>query len=158
MIKSHKNPKFILRDNLGKLARNLRFLGYDAAVYKNISFHNTVRIAAKDKRIIITRSRKESFAKIKPECILIVNSNVWEQMTEIKELISYNPEYAFSRCSKCNKILYEIDKNKIINFIPEFVWNQHNDFRICRSCGSVYWQGDHYNDLVMKMKYIFEEG
>jgi len=158
MTQSHIMPRFILRDNLGKLARELRFLGYDAAIYPQISFDNTLRIAKRENRIILTRNSREANHKTEVKCLLIVSVLHQEQLAEIASLLRYDEEYIFSRCSKCNKKLYEIDKLKIISLVPEYIWQHHSEFKICRHCGSIYWQGDQYMDIKQRMSRLFEEG
>jgi len=74
-IKEEKRPKFLLAENLGKLAKWLRFLGYDAALYRKISLDNMIRIANKDNRIILTRSKKVAKNKRKFKRILIKSEN-----------------------------------------------------------------------------------
>ncbi len=157
MITSHPFPRFILRENLGKLARDLRLLGYDAAVYQNIGFHNLNRIAARDKRIILTRSHLEANRKKLNQVLLIQSDNNDEQLREISSILEFNENYIFSRCSLCNKLLYEIDKEKILNLVPEFVISQNSSFRICRFCGHIYWRGDHYQAMIKRLKNLFED-
>ena len=157
MIASHPFPRFILRENLGKLARNLRLLGYDAAVYQNISFHNLSRIASRDKRIILTRSQQEAKRKNLNPVLLINSDDIDEQLREISSILEFKEDCIFSRCSLCNKLLYEIDKEKIINSVPEYVISQNSSFRICRFCGHIYWKGDHYQAMIKRLKNLFED-
>ena len=152
------SPRFLLRENLAKLAKELRLLGYDAAIYKQISFSNLKRIAARDKRIILTRSGQEAHSKTDLQIILITSDQADEQLQEISSILKFDPAFIFSRCSLCNKLLYEIDKEKIINSVPEYVLNHHSHFRICRFCGHIYWEGDHYQAMRKRLKNLVEEG
>jgi len=158
LIKETKLPRFLLRENLNKLARELRLLGYDAAIYKQISFHNLCRIAARENRIILTRSLGESKQKTDNQIILIKAVLVDQQLLQIKPVLQFDPVIIFSRCSLCNKMLYEIDKKKIINFVPEYVLTHNSHFKICRFCGHIYWEGDHHQAILKRLKNLFEEG
>ena len=158
MTKETKLPRFLLRENLSKLARDLRLLGYDAAIYNQISFHNLCRIAARENRIILTRSIGESKQKTDNHIIRIRAVHVDQQLLEIRSILKFDPSIIFSRCSLCNKILYEIDKKKIINFVPEYVLTHNSRFMICRFCGHIYWEGDHHRAIIKRLKYLFEEG
>jgi uncharacterized protein with PIN domain len=151
-------PRFLLRANLGSLARDLRFLGYDAAIYQEAGFDNLARIAAHDGRMILTRSRKE--ASQKKSCLirLINGDDSFQQILQLSDLIGFKEEFIFWRCSICNKLLYEIDKEKIINLVPEYVYETQTKFRICRFCGRIYWKGDHYQAIYKRLKNLFEEG
>jgi uncharacterized protein len=152
------SPRFLLRENLAKLARDLRLLGYDAAIYKQISFNNLKRIAARDKRVILTRSGPEAHAKTDLQIILITSGQANEQLQEIRSILKFDPAFIFSRCSLCNKLLYEIDKEKIINSVPEYVLTHHSQFRICRFCGHIYWEGDHHKAMYRRLKNLVEDG
>ena len=150
-------PKFLLAENLSRLAKWLRLLGYDTVVYKSISYHNMVRLALKDSRIILTRSKKDADLKRRFSRRLIVSDKHLGQLEEIKDLLQLNNDKIFTRCLICNRILYDISKNKIQDFVPEFVWERHSKFKICRKCGKIYWQGTHYKDMLNKLKKIFCE-
>lgn len=150
--------RFLLRENLGKLARELRFLGYDAALFKGIGFSNAVRLAERDDRILLTRSRQESKSKKKVKLRLICSEKVSEQLSELKDILEFRQELLFTRCSICNKNLYEIDKKKIISLVPEYVYAQHDHFQICRYCGRIYWQGNHYQAVQKRLKNLLEDG
>lgn len=158
MIKFDKYPKFLLRANLNKLARELRFLGYDAAVYKEAGWNNLKRLARREGRVILTRSISESREKNDVTVLLISSGLRDEQLSQLTGIIDFRKEYLFSRCPVCNKLLYEIDKNKIINSIPEYVYQRHENFKICRFCGHIFWHGDHYQAIYQRLKKLFREG
>ena len=152
---SRKRPKFLLTENLGRLAKWLRILGYDAAIFPKISFHNRIRIARKDNRIILTRDKKEAKSKLKFKRILIKSDDYLQQLREMESLVSFDEKYLFSRCSKCNKPLFEIDKEKIKSRLPVYVFQTRNEFQVCRFCGKIYWKGTHYGLMLEKLKTIF---
>jgi uncharacterized protein len=158
LIDFHHSPRFILRENLGKLARLLRFLGYDAALYRHLSFTNLCRIAAREKRLVLTRSRIEANKKTECRKILIISPQPVQQLLEIMPLLEFSEQQIFSRCSLCNKLLYEIEKEKINSLVPEYVYAHNTQFRLCRHCGHIYWVGDHYRALYERLKNLFEEG
>jgi len=149
--------KFILAENLNKLARWLRLLGYDAVLYKSISFDNMIRIACKDRRILLTRSKKQSRSKKHFARHLIKEENHIEQLKEIKHLLVYDQERIFSRCMYCNKILYEIDKDKIRDKVPDYVWQNQDRFRVCRKCGRIYWLGTHTATIKKDLDKLFNQ-
>ncbi|MCD4820408.1 MAG: Mut7-C RNAse domain-containing protein [Candidatus Cloacimonetes bacterium] len=144
-------PKFLLSENLNRLARYLRMMGYDAVVYKSISFSNKIRLVNKDRRIYLTRSPKESKSNQKFNRFLIKSVKIDEQLKEIKKYITFPNDFLFSRCIECNKLLYQIDKGKISNLVPEYILQNHNDFLVCRKCGKIYWKGTHYQDMMKKL-------
>jgi len=153
-LKDVLKPKFLLTANLNRLAKWLRMLGYDAAIYKSISFHNMIRLAVKERRIILTRSKKQAKSKLKFSRILIKTDNHLEQIKELKEVISFNEQYTFSCCLLCNKQLYGISREKVKDLVPEFIYENHTDFKVCRKCGKIYWQGTHYKSMLVELRKI----
>lgn len=154
-IKEEKRPKFLLAENLGKLAKWLRFLGYDAALYRKISLDNMIRIANKDNRIILTRSKKVAKNKRKFKRILIKSENHSEQLRELKNIIRFDGNYIFSRCSECNRLLENIASEKIKNMIPVYIYQTQKKFKVCRFCGKIYWEGSHVKNMLAELKAIF---
>ena len=149
MIENRK--KILLDENLGKLGKWLRMLGYDTAVYKSISIEKKVSLCVKERRIFLTRSskiakRKESFSRI-----LIKSEKYDEQLQEISHLLELNNEKLFSRCLKCNYRLQDIHAEKINGLVPEKVKHNFSEFKICRKCGKIYWRGSHYEAMKCKL-------
>ncbi|MCK5027974.1 MAG: Mut7-C RNAse domain-containing protein [Candidatus Pacebacteria bacterium] len=153
-MKDALKPKFLLTENLNRLAKWLRMLGYDAAIYKSISFHNMIRLAKKERRIILTRSNKQAKSNLKFSRILIKADNHLEQIKELKEVITFNEQYTFLRCLLCNKLLYGISREKVKDLVPEFIYENQTDFKVCRKCGKIYWHGTHYKAMLMELRKI----
>ncbi len=140
---SERKPRFLLAENLNRLAKYLRMLGYDAEIYKSISFSNKIRLANKDKRIFLTRSQKEAKSTIQFSRKRIFSNFVREQIKELRDYISLSENHLFSRCLVYNKKLHQIKKEKIQSLVPGYVYYEHNDFYLCRKCGRIYWRGTH---------------
>jgi len=150
MLENRK--KFLLDENLGRLSKWLRMLGYDAAVYKSISIEKKISLCNKERRIFLTRSnkiakRKESFSRI-----LIKAEKYDEQLLEISHLLELNNEMLFSRCLKCDYRLQDILAKKIEGLVPDNVKYNFSEFKICRKCGKIYWRGSHYDAMKSKLK------
>ena len=58
-----RHTAFIIDVNLGKLARRLRMLGFDAAYSNRMGDREIVDIAIREKRIVLTRDRRLLFRK-----------------------------------------------------------------------------------------------
>lgn len=148
-------PKFIADVNLGRLARWLRLLGYDTLYYKSVSLLSLSNIARKEGRIFLTRSRKNVCLKIFDQTLLISSSNVSEQLNALSPFLTLSSERVFSRCSLCNRMLYEVEKEKVKNLVPEYVYQTSEQFKTCRNCGKIYWQGTHIKAMIDIVKGIF---
>ena len=150
-----KKTKFIVDVNLGRLARWLRLLGYDTLYYQSVSLSTLSNIARQEGRVFLTRSRKNAQRKIFGQAILISSSNVREQLAELSPLLTYSPENVFSRCSLCNSMLYEVEKERVKKQVPEYVYQTNEQFKTCRNCGRIYWQGTHIKAMIDILKDIF---
>lgn len=149
-------PDFIAERNLARLTRWLRILGYDTLNYKNISFNNLIRIARRDRRIVLTRNQKHAKSNYKFSRVLIKSDNLEKQLRELDSFITFDEKFLFTRCPNCNKILFLIDKRKIVDLIPEKVYKNFAEFKVCRRCGKIYWQGTHYRDFKAKLESLFK--
>lgn len=150
-----KSPKFILTENLNKLASWLRILGYNTVVARSISFDRIITVAAKERRIVLTRASKQANSKKKFSRILIKEELPLKQLEEISHLLEYDEEKIFTRCLKCNSLLHKISKEHLPNSVPKFVQESLDDFRKCGKCNQVFWQGTHYEDMLVKIKSFF---
>ena len=151
-----KEPRFLLAENLNKLAQYLRFLGYDAALIKSISFTKKINLCNKERRIYLTRSNKEAKSNHKFSRILINGQFVQEQIKELSDYIVFAETNIFTRCSKCNSLLNKIDQEKIKSFVPPYIFEHHDQFRICRKCGKIYWKGTHFDHLSDELNRLVE--
>ncbi len=86
--------------------------------------------------------------------VLIKSDFLEEQLKQIKEdfNLEFNKENLFSRCTICNVQIQEIEKEKIKNKVPPFVYATHDEFSLCPSCGRVYWQETHLDLINEQLK------
>ncbi len=149
-------PRFLLEDHLGKLARWLRFLDYDAAMYHGASFTNLARLAVKERRILLTRSEKHAKSDWKFGRQRIIAEDYIDQLKELKELIELDEAMVGNRCMECNRTLYPIDKAKAKGLVPEYVLETQDHLLICRKCGRVYWRGTHWEKMLVTLRALLK--
>ena len=145
-------PKFLLDENLNRLTKWLRMLGYDAAIYKGVSIHNKVRLAKKERRIYLTRSQKTAKLKEEFSRFLIRAVNHQQQLEELRKFLKFDDDFILTRCIECNRKLEKISKEKIKENIPPYIYETFIEFTICRKCGKVYWKGSHYASMKRQLK------
>lgn len=149
-----KRKKFLLTLDLYKLAKRLRFIGYDTKVIRSISLLNLIRIAKKEDRIVISRSKKVLNHPLDFPRIFVKSSILSQQLSEISFAISFEDRDVFSRCPEDNDLLTIISKDKISSFIPEEILSQDLEFKICKKCGRIYWKGTHYEAMVKDIRKV----
>ena len=153
ITKLRENPlrctEFILDVHLGKLARYLRFSGFDCLYSNSYEDREIAETSEREGRIILTRDRGLLKRNIVQKGYWIRSSYPAEQYREVMERFNLKGcEKRFSRCPVCNGILIEAVKEDIRDRLPEKTAMYHNIFKLCEDCGKIYWQGDHYNNYL----------
>ncbi|HEX9917279.1 MAG TPA: Mut7-C RNAse domain-containing protein [candidate division Zixibacteria bacterium] len=148
--------KFICDDNLGKLAKLLRTLGYDTLFEKDLDDYKLIRQSLEQNRVILTRDTKLARFKIAQNQLLITSDNPLEQLKQVIEYFELKPkkEGFFSRCLLCNNILEEVEKDKAKDKIPPYVFKTQKDFVICNKCDKVFWKGTHIDKIRAKLRRV----
>ena len=151
------NPKFIADCHLGKLAKYLRIMGIDTLFFPHIEDDDLIIIANDEDRIIITRDRDLSQRKNAPTLFL----EPTDTKAQLKTLIDYyelkEHPVPFRRCIVCNTQLEVIEKEKIIDRLPEKVKKYFDYFEYCPTCDRIYWQGDHYKHMMEFLEEVLKE-
>lgn len=149
---------FYIDAMLGKLARFLRLLGYDALYRTNQPVMQMLITAAEENRIIVSRSKNvTTLAKtVGVPHILICNIDIVKQLLQIKtELkLHFNCFPVNARCSLCNSPLEKKQKDEIIHLIPSGTANHYTDYCFCPKCQQVYWFGSHWEDICKKIEKV----
>lgn len=145
--------KFILTHELGRLAKWLRILGFDAEYFKEDNSSSLIIQALRDNRIII--SRNQHLPELRGiKLVLIRAGKIKEQITEVlKELrIQLDSDKMFSRCIICNEELAGIDKERIKDKVPEYIFKTQEVFITCPRCKRIYWQGTHWGNVTKTLE------
>jgi len=137
---------------LGKLAKYLRFLGYDTYYPKNrMSDDDLIKIAKDEGRIIITRDKE--LAR-RSGGFYVPSENYLEQLKMVIERYNLKDDMMLTRCSICNEILVPVNKERVKDKIPPYVYEHQNEFYICPKCGRVYWWGTHTERIERTIRNI----
>jgi uncharacterized protein with PIN domain len=147
--------KFLLTQELGRLAKWLRILGLDVAYSKERSPGSVMIQALREDRIILTRNHR--FPESRGIKITVLKSETLkEQLREALEHlnISLDTKHMFTRCLICNEELVGVKKEKIKDKVPEYVYKTQDDFVTCPQCERVYWRGTHWGNVHNILKAI----
>lgn len=147
--------KFILTKELGRLAKWLRILGFDAEYSKEDKESGLIIRALQEGRIILTRNvHLGQHPGIKK--LHIDSGYISKQLRQAFVELPLKPDTAlmFSRCTICNETLSSIEKEKVKDKVPEYVFKTQNDFLTCPKCQRIYWQGTHWGNVEKILKEI----
>lgn len=148
-----RHTAFVLDVNLGKLARRLRMLGFDA-MYDN-RFHDAeiADIGAAERRIVLTRDRRLLFAKRITHGYWVRAVLADEQVTEVLARFDlYRGIHPFARCIACNGTLQQVAKEEVWERLEPKTRLYYEAFYRCEGCRRIYWEGSHVED--MKRRYL----
>ncbi len=144
--------KFICDDNLGKLARWLRTLGYDTLFFDPIEDGELVSKALKEDRLLLSRDNQLSRFKLKlGEELLFIESE--KPLEQVKQVVSHfklkiTKDQLFSRCLICNQVLEMVDKEKIKDRLYPYVYQTQEIFVHCPTCDRIYWSATHVERMI----------
>ena len=144
--------KFICDDNLGKLTKWLRTLGYDTLFFDPIEDGELVARALKEGRVVLSRDTHLSRFKFKlgENLLRIESDKPLEQLKQVFNQFKLKPnkELVFSRCSVCNEPLKKVQKEKIKDRLYHFVYETQENFVHCPKCDRIYWSATHVEKMM----------
>jgi len=148
-------PRFLADSMLGKLARWLVMLGYDAAFGGGDGCPDSALLeqAQKEGRVFLTRdTRIPEVAGLRK---LVVRSQRFEeQLRFVLEEMGLRPERSrlFTRCTYCNRLLESVPRPEALALVPPLVRELRSDFWRCPGCRRMYWNGTHTQRTVAKLE------
>ena len=149
--------KFMADSMLGRLARWLRILGYDVAYESSISDNDLIARALRENRIILTMDRELANRKSAKNVLLLRSDDYKEQLKHVITYYKIDCEsHIFSRCLLCNERLDSVEKEKIKDKVPPYVYATHDEFDICPQCRRAYWSGTHRDNILKKLDKIMK--
>ncbi|MCX6005105.1 MAG: Mut7-C RNAse domain-containing protein [Chloroflexi bacterium] len=150
-------PKFIVDSNVGKLAKWLRMMGYDALFFDEEDDGRMVKIALAQGRIIITKDSEFMKRRVitagRVKAILVSGDNSELQMQKVIDTLQLNIEYRpFTRCIECNVELISRERGDLEQVVPARVFAIQEQYMECPSCHRIYWRGTHWQAMSQKLK------
>lgn len=151
-------PKFIIDVNVGRLAKWLRILGYDAMFIPDADDSLLMKVASDDDRTLLTRDshimerRKVALEEVR--ALLITSDSLWEQLRYVVDAMGLNSDERFSRCIECNVELVPQSKEDIKDLVPPFVFSTQEEFMRCHRCSKIYWKGTHWKNMRLELSKI----
>lgn len=140
------SQRLLLDGMLGRLARWLRILGYDAAFEANADDWALVRRARAEDRRLLTRDRQLADRR-GVSTLLIRSESLEEQVREVVSAVGLAADGAFSRCPVCNRALVALNREEARDRVPAHVYRTQTVFQLCPTCDRVYWRGSHWRRM-----------
>ena len=140
--------KLLLTKELGRLAKWLRILGFDAEYSKESNPASLIIQALREERAILSRNHRLPAAR-GLKIIILKEEKIREQLREALKILAVEPsgQIMFKRCTICNVGLEPIAKEKVNGKVPEYVFKTQESFFICPKCNRIYWHGTHWGNV-----------
>jgi uncharacterized protein with PIN domain len=148
-----RRTAFVLDVHLGKLARLLRMLGFDALYRNDYEDGEIVEVAQHERRIILTRDRGLLMRGA-------VTHGYWVRATApiaqahevVRRFDLHDQVQPFTRCLRCNGLLEPVAAEAVRDQVPPraAAWCEAKgiyEYYRCADCGQVYWPGTHHERM-----------
>jgi hypothetical protein len=143
-----RDPRFILDVHLGRLARLLRLLGFDAAYPPGAEDDHLAVRAASERRILLTRDRQLLKRRLVTHAYCLRSQAPLEQAVEVLQRFDLTSRAApLTRCLRCNGRLQAVGLEAAGDRLPPGVRARVTRLAQCLECGRLYWDGTHYPRL-----------
>jgi uncharacterized protein len=147
--------KFVVDVMLGKLAKWLRIIGFDAAYGNRAADRELLQTARRERRVLLTRDRRllQSAKNVRG---LLIESEDWpRQVAQVLDAFGLRDKARpMTRCLACNLRLKRLSRKNARNLVAPFVFERASAFSICPRCGRVYWPGTHFGDMDKRLAKI----
>ena len=153
--------KFIVDNNVGKLAKWLRTMGYDAPLFKEKDDGKMVKIALSQDRVILTKDtqvmKRRAITSGRLKAVLIKGDAPRTQLEQTANALNLDYQFRpFSICLECNHNLVEKSKDEVRGLVPTHVFMTQSKYMQCPSCQRIYWQGTHWQAMSKELKKLTE--
>ena len=146
---------FIADGHLGKLARDLRLLGFDVAYDSRAEDRQLLRVMERENRALLTRDRRLLMHAVVKIGYCPRSQDAYEQTIEVIRRFNLLRSLApFTRCLRCNAPLRKVSKAEVLERLEPLTKIYYEQFRCCTGCGQIYWAGSHFSKLQKRLEKI----
>ena len=155
------NLKFIVDNNVGKLAKWLRIMGYDTLFFNGSDDSGMIAIALAEDRVVLTRDTQIMKRRVvtsgRLKAILIQSDKPELQMQQVIDTLNLDCQFKpFTLCLECNQPLVERNKQQVRDLVPPYVFQTQSQYMECPACHRIYWRGTHWQAMTKKLKKFME--
>ncbi len=154
--------KFFADNNVGKLAKWLRMMGYDTRFFNGSDDSHMVAVALAEGRVILTRDtqimRRRVVTSGQLKAILIQGDKPEQQMRQVIDSLNLDCQFRpFTICLECNQPLLPRSKEQVKDLVPPYVFQTQVKYVECPTCHRIYWRGTHWQAMTEKLKKFMKD-
>ena len=144
---------------MGKLAKWLRMMGYDALFFEGSSDSQMIAMAMAENRVILTRDtqimRRRVVTNGRLKAVLIQSDEPERQMRQVMDTLRLNCQFQpLSICLECNQPLVERSREQVRDQVPPYVFQTQSQYMECPACHRIYWRGTHWQAMTRKLEHL----
>ena len=140
--------RFAADAHLGRLARYLRFSGFDTLWDNAWDDAELAGVASREGRVVLTRDRALLMYKV------VLAGCYLRDKEPLAQLADVASRYALDvcgvlpgRCLECNALLEVVTKNAVMNQLLPGTLAGFDEFWLCSVCRRVFWRGSHWKRM-----------
>lgn len=146
-------PRFLADVHLGRLARQLRMLGFDTAYSAAWSKPQLLKTAVSENRILLTRQTALAQNPFL-QTFIIESEHTAAQLAQVIAHFGVHHIQPFTRCMVCNFLLEPVPKAEVLHLLQPVTIQEFHHFWQCPQCSRVYWQGSHYQRMMQQVNQL----
>jgi uncharacterized protein with PIN domain len=145
--------KFIVDRNVGKMAKWLRMVGFDAQLFTGADDAAIIAAALTENRILLTRDRRIMKRRVivagHIKSVFVDSDHFTAQVRQVVSALKLDKSCLrpFTICLECNRRLEERTKETVKDCVPPYVFLTQEHFAECPACHRLYWQGTHWHSM-----------
>ena len=148
-------------NNVGKLAKWLRIMGYDTLFFNGSDDSGMIAIALAEDRVILTRDTQIMERRVvtsgRLKAILIQSDKTERQMSQVIDSLKLDCQFKpFTICLECNQPLEERSKQQVRDLVPPYVFKTQSQYMECPACHRIYWRGTHWQAMARKLEHLIK--
>jgi len=141
--------RFYCDHNVQRLAKWLRFAGFDTFYRKELPLYRIDTLCQKERRVFITRTKKRDVRKLLSHIEIIEPVNIYQQLEVIFSKYKIDPTKIATLCIECNVPLKPHTKPiNPLQTVPDHI----KDVLFCPRCGKLFWKGTHYQNMLKQLE------
>jgi uncharacterized protein with PIN domain/sulfur carrier protein ThiS len=144
-----RDPRFVVDVHLGRLARLLRLVGFDARWEHDLDDETLASIGQAEHRIVLTRDRGLLKRRRVTHGLFVRSERPFEQVVDVLRRLDLADRLApFTRCLRCGGALAGVTKAEVLHLLEPLTREHYDEFHRCVACGQIYWSGSHHDRLA----------
>jgi uncharacterized protein with PIN domain len=153
----HEDIRFACDAMLGGLARWLRAWGYDAVWQPDITDWELIRLAQRQRRILLTCDRgifQIGWVRDGDLPALLIPQGLTRQEQLQYVCRQLRLPRREPRCMRCGGVLLPARKEDVWERIPPKTRIWLDEYYQCQRCGQLFWQGTHWQHIEQALQHV----